>query len=620
MPRLSPYFNKNTLFWIVPLAVCCAIHWAGLQSYFWADDFAWLNQKQMLKDGYTLTELLFTPTQHGTWRPWTDHLFFIVLIKIFGFEPLPFRIVVFATQLGSVALLASIVRRLSGSAMAGMLAPILWMMNGGTSVAMVWTCSYTHILCGFSILLAFRLLLAYDETGRPLYYWLQVLVFVLGLGAMESAVLYPALAVLWAFFMARKRLGMVLPLLGISAVFLILHARLIPKNPTGYYAMHFDASIVPTFLEYCRMALLPTMVEGPHRWLVLLAQASVWVSAIGLCGFLIYSVWRKQFLPIMMLGWFVVLLSPVLPLRDHISDYYLTIPAFAFGALGACAIRKGLGAGRFAAAITVLLAAPYILASAVLTPRYTRYLRDLTWNIEDFVDAAAQLRAANPGKTVVLENVSNELLTGCVYEGCFHTLGIKDVFPSEPASYPASKSTYFVSAPELQAGLASGSVVLFEKSKDVWKPASKGMAEKYLSGRLIAPVVRIDMARDLPPSLLVGDWGSTGPGVRWAGRDVGVKLAGPASASAKLEISGYCLPAIPTAPKKQVLSVFADNESIGQAVLEGCTEYWSFSFNLPAKLAHKPEMLVEMKIDPVFWSPEEGAFLGLPVTRFRIDE
>lgn len=620
MSRLSQYLNKNTLFWLVPLAVCCAIHWAGFQSYFWADDFAWLSQKQLLTEGHTLWELLFTPTPHGTWRPWTDHLFFIVLTKIYGFDPVPFRIVVFATQLGSVALLASIVRRLSGSAIAGMLAPILWMLNGGTSVSMVWTSSYTHILCGFSILLAFRLLLAYDETNRPYYYWLQVLVFVLGLGAMETAVLYPALAVLWASFLARHRLKTILPLLGVSAVFLILHARLVPKNATGYYALHFDASILPTFLEYCRMALLPTIVEGPHRWLILLAQISVWTSAIGLGGFLAFSAWRKHFLPIMFLGWFAILLAPVLPLRDHISDYYLTLPTLAFGALGACAIRKGLGAGRSIAALTVLLAAPYVLASAFFTPRYSRYLRNLTWNIEDFTTAAAELHAANPGKTVVLDNVPDELLTGCVYEGCLRALGIQDVFPAAPASYPAGKSEFFINASELQAGLSSGSIVLYEKSKDVWKPASKATAERYRSGRLTATVIGIDFGRDQPQSLLVGDWGSRGPEIRWTGRNVGVKLAGPTSASQKLEISGYCLPDVPEAPRRQKLAVSADGNSIGQAVVEGCKEAWRFTFALPARLLHKPEILVEMNIDPVFWSPHEKAFLGLPVTKIQLVE
>ena len=154
----------------------------------------------------------------------------------------------------------------------------------------------------------------------------------------------------------------------------------------------------------------------------------------------------------------------------------------------------------------------------------------------------------------------------------------------------------------------------------MWKPASKATSEKYLSGRLIAPVVRIDLGRDLPPALLLGDWGSRGPGVRWAGRKVGVKLAGPASASAKLEISGYCLPSIPTAPARQQLSVSVDGESIGQSVLEGCKEDWRFAFDLPGKLAHKPEILVELNIDPVFWSPEEQGFLGLPVARFRLVE
>ena len=627
MQRRSAFLNENTLFWITPLVVCCAIHWAGFQSYFWGDDFNWLNQKHLLDQGESLFKMLFTPTPHGTWRPWTDHLYFIVLSKIFGFEPLPFRIVAFITQFGSLALLASIVRRLSGSALAGMLAPILWTLNGNTSTSMAWSYAYMQVLCGFTILLAFRLLLAYDETGRPLYYWLQVLVFVLGLGVMETTSFYPALAVIWAWFTARNRLPVLLPLLGVSAVFVILHALMIPKNTTGYYSMHFDSSIVKTFAEYCHIAVLPTIVESPHRLAVWMAHMSVWSSLTGLCVYLAYTVWRKQFLPIVFLGWYLVLLAPVLPLRDHISNYYLTLPAIGLGALGACAIQKGLSAGRWAAALTLILAAPYVLASAYLTPRYTRYLRDISWTAEDLIDAAVQARAAHPGKTIVFDNVPALLLLGCIYEDCFTVMGIQNALASEPTqaipgtdAYSYGKVGYNVSAPEVRAGLASGLLVLYENIKGEWQPASRATSAKYSGGGRNNLPVRIDLDRDLPPSWLVGDWGSRGPGIRWAGRNVGVKLSGPASASAKLEISGYCFPSIPAAPSLHKLAVAVDGKSVGQAILEGCGDVWRFTFDLPAGTANKPEILVEVNIDPVVFSAVEDRLIGLPIARIRFVE
>ena len=56
-----------------------------------------------------------------------------------------------------------------------------------------WTCVYNQVLCGFLMLLAFHFLLRFLETGRRRDELLQWAAFLIGFGALELNVVYPAL-------------------------------------------------------------------------------------------------------------------------------------------------------------------------------------------------------------------------------------------------------------------------------------------------------------------------------------------------------------------------------------------------------------------------------------------
>jgi len=59
---------------------------------------------------------------------------------------------------------------------------------------MTWSAVYNQVLCGLFLLLAFYFLLRYIETDRALFNLAQWIVFLLGFGALEINVMYPALA------------------------------------------------------------------------------------------------------------------------------------------------------------------------------------------------------------------------------------------------------------------------------------------------------------------------------------------------------------------------------------------------------------------------------------------
>ena len=89
---------RRAAWWLAPPLVCLLLHWYGFLSWFRADDFAWLGVGLNRHGLHDYLAAIFTPMAQGTIRPWSDRLFFMAGFRLFGLNPLPFRIVVFATQ------------------------------------------------------------------------------------------------------------------------------------------------------------------------------------------------------------------------------------------------------------------------------------------------------------------------------------------------------------------------------------------------------------------------------------------------------------------------------------------------------------------------------------------
>src|SRR4029077_6940866 len=157
---------------------------------------------------------------------------------------LPFRVVIFATQFANLALVASIGARLTGMRAAGFWAAILWIVNGSLVEPLGWACTYNQVMCGCFLLLAFHFLLRHIQTGRNRYYASQWITFLLGFGALETNLIYPALAAAYTFLCARKYFRRTLPLFGASAIYVAAHLAASPVQKDGVYAMHFDGSIL----------------------------------------------------------------------------------------------------------------------------------------------------------------------------------------------------------------------------------------------------------------------------------------------------------------------------------------------------------------------------------------
>jgi len=121
---------------LLPVLLLFVLYWPGLTTWFYQDDFGWLNLRHDVHSASDLAGALFAPKAHGNMRPLGENAFWLGLGSLFGVEPLPFHICTFLTQSASLLLLGSIVRRLVTWAPAGICAQILWLVNPGLAPAM----------------------------------------------------------------------------------------------------------------------------------------------------------------------------------------------------------------------------------------------------------------------------------------------------------------------------------------------------------------------------------------------------------------------------------------------------------------------------------------------------
>src|SRR5439155_2538713 len=97
-------------------------------------------------------------------------------------------------------------------------------------------------------------LLRYIETGEKRFNRAQWIVFLLGFGALELNVVYPALAAAYTLLCARPYFRRTLLLFIPSAVFTAIHRTVAPTVEAPAYAMRFDFTMLNTFWKYLAWA------------------------------------------------------------------------------------------------------------------------------------------------------------------------------------------------------------------------------------------------------------------------------------------------------------------------------------------------------------------------------
>jgi hypothetical protein len=94
----------------------------------------------------------------------------------------------------------------------------------------------------------------------------------------------------------------------------------------------------------------------------------------------------------------------VLPLRDHITDYYAFVPAIGLCWLGGWALAQTFRSGSRAMYAALALAGVYIVMAIPRTLAASDRKNRITMRARDLVEGLATAGELHPGKTVLLAN------------------------------------------------------------------------------------------------------------------------------------------------------------------------------------------------------------------------
>jgi hypothetical protein len=418
---------RDVAFWLTPPAIGLLLYWPGLMSWFQKDDFAWLGLRDLVHTPHDLLWALFAPLAEGTIRPLSERLFYLSFTWLFGLHPLPYHLLVFATYTLTTAVLSAVCCKLTGSRAAGFWAAILWTVNGVMAVPLSWSPVYYEILCSLLFLVSLWLLIRYNETGKPAFYWWQCVSFIVGFGVLELNVVYPALATTYALCRAPRLIGRVIPLFAISACYALLHLYVAPLSAGGVYKMHWDSSIFSTLWTYWLWAL------GPRRLMLIgmFSSTSRTVSTLllsaGLLWFLAMKLRRRDWIAGFFAAWFLIVLAPLLPLRDHISDYYLTVPLLGLAMWGGWALVSAWNYGVPGRIVGAALLGIYLGVSIPVGRATTVSFYNRSQKIRVMLASIVRQSRSQQGKTVLLTGVDPDMFASALYHRPLRLYGIEDV-------------------------------------------------------------------------------------------------------------------------------------------------------------------------------------------------
>lgn len=607
---------RAAAYWMLPALICLAVHWRGFESWFRGDDFAWLSLYSHIHSFGDLLSALFRPQAQGTIRPWSERAFFILGYGLFGLNALPFRIVIFATQFLALALAQAIGWKLTASRAAGFCAAVLWIANSSSMEPLSWVCVYNEVMCAAFLMGALWMRIRYLETGQRRFHIWEWVIFVLGFGALELNIVYPALALAYTWLRARKLWRGTLPMFAVSLVYFALHSWAAPAAKTGAYALRFGPSILRTLATYWTWSIGPVyLATPPHlkRWMLV---AAIGLVTLGLATFAIRKLRAGITVPLFCLAWYLIAFAPTLPLRDHMTEYYPYIPVIGLAWLGGWALAEAWqrpGASRSAAILLGLLYLGLVLPRTIRASNWNYHLAEKAHNL---VTGVARATMLHPGEAILLDGADEEQYLSAIRDKAFVLVGANHVYlaPGSEKNLTQQADWGSVSdnilAPSVVAtALDRGQLEVY----DVRNSTLRNITSTYAANlRTSGLPLRVSVSDALTNYLLGPEWYPLDIDHRWMPQRATLRMGAPQEPGRKLYLQGYCAEGLGAAE----VTVNIDGQPLPpQPVHPGKFE---LAFPLPDSLTGKREMRVAVELSKTFRPPNDPRDLGLSFGVFEV--
>ncbi|MEO8025108.1 MAG: hypothetical protein ABI823_01460 [Bryobacteraceae bacterium] len=631
--------RTRPLLYLLPALVCLAAFYPAFQVWFLRDDFRWLGLRHLMAESATPWATMLAPYAQGTIRVLSERVFFVGLSSLFDMNAFPFHAVVFLTQFASLALAAKLGGKLTGSRAAGIVGACLWAVSPRLAVPMYWTSAYNQILCAFLLLAALACLDRHLETGKSAWLVAQYLLFLLSFGALELGVVYPVIALVWVWMFGRDKWKSTIGLWLIAIAFAVGQLTLIPKSTSPVYQMFFDGRLLTNLGDYIVWAMGPArigyMVDESLRWYGF-AFAGLLIAALGL-----YAIARRDRAILFCGVWFMAFLAPVLPLANHVSDYYLAIPSLGvcwalgwmltdFWRLGHTVQPRLWTRGRAMQLIGMLLGACFVIGSVWEIRETIAYYAEQTNRLKAVVQSVQSAHQNGSDKLILLHGVDNDLFGAGFQDDPFYTAGsAKSV--NRPLVYLAPGSEEGLSARADLGGISRYVIAPDRAARAldldqavVLQVAGPDVIDVTAKYRAIARAQRAAMRRtsaDLgdPGSadLLGTGWYPPENGFRWMAKTATLRLSAPQKAGEKIYIDGY-VPAGAIAGGPLALTVRVNGAVMGVQVLTKANAMLGIAFLLPPGIAGQKEIAIQLEVSRTFRPPNDARDLGIILSRIAI--
>lgn len=385
-------------------------YWYALESEFVSDDFALIEKNNHFETPGIVRKLLsgdyfdYTDTLGKSyyWRP-SSRLSMHLDYWLFGKQPFGYHFdnLIQFGLIGGVFYV--ILRRLTESRIAAFIGLLLYAFHPARTESVVWISGRTDLLATLGSLLGLGCYIQATAVSARRLPWAIGMFFatVMALTSKETAVLLPAIIILWSPRHAWKHRGMTF-LLALPSLIYPITKYLAVHTLASWHGSHIAPSLIPalalkTIGYYSKLIVYPVCLntepwfEYPSTYLDAGVLTGLLVSASLFCLLWIYRTHDSIRLGII---WFLIALFPhlnIIPIPNLAADRFLTLPS-----IGLSMIASGLLAylfRRLSRRIMIPVTIGCLLICCQLG--YLAYVQTAHWE----TDEAMTLRAAECGES-----------------------------------------------------------------------------------------------------------------------------------------------------------------------------------------------------------------------------
>jgi hypothetical protein len=328
---------------------------------------------------------------------------------------------------------------------------------------------------------------------------------------------------------------------------------------------------------------------------------------------------RGDRLGLFFLAWYAATLAPVLPLRDHLTEYYVFLPLIGLAMLGGWAFVSEWRRGAAGKAGALALASLYIFMTTPEAIAAARWNYDRTVPVKRLVDGVAAASELHPGKAILLDGVDNDLFWNGILDHPFRLLHIDQVYLAPGSerrieSHPeyGDVNEFILPADAAMRALDRDELVVYA----VGGPRLRNITSVWAARRVETSLpARVDAASPLTSYLLGPEWYPSDGDHRWMPKRATLRMAGPGPGGGTLYVRGNC-PDAQLARGPVSVTVSVDGTALAaQAIRESGFE---LAFALPAAAAGKAAILVTVEVSRTFTPPSDPRELGLAFGVFEV--